>query len=44
MTHYVCKGGCNGVSEVPGTCQAQDCQDHGKDLVECNCEDNNHGN
>lgn len=37
--HYACMGGCRGVSDTPGTCQAQDCEDHGKPLHECNCAD-----
>lgn len=40
--HYVCTGGCNGVSEDPGTCQAQDCKDFEKPLTECNCQDGMH--
>lgn len=42
MSHYVCTGGCNGVSDTPNTCQAADCDDHGKDLKECNCVDSQH--
>ncbi len=40
--HYICTGGCQGVSETPGTCQAMDCKDHGKPLHECNCTDGQH--
>ncbi|MBM3230886.1 hypothetical protein FJZ28_01005 [Candidatus Peregrinibacteria bacterium] len=37
MTHYICNGGCEGVSGVPGTCQAKDCPDFGKPLEQCDC-------
>ncbi len=43
MLHYICNGGCKGVSDVPGTCQAQECSNHGKQLEECNCTDGKHG-
>ncbi|MBT5468658.1 hypothetical protein HOK40_03135 [Candidatus Peregrinibacteria bacterium] len=43
MSHFICKGGCNGVADTPGTCQASDCADFEKDLIECSCEDGNHG-
>jgi len=42
MPHYVCTGGCKGVSETPGTCQTETCPLHGHDLKECNCEDGKH--
>ena len=41
-THYICTGGCGGVSDKPGTCQATDCPKHGKPLQECHCQDNMH--
>lgn len=37
MTHYICTGGCGGVSEKPGVCQATDCPLHDKPLVQCGC-------
>ncbi len=40
--HYICKGGCRGVSPVPGACQAPDCANHNHELVECNCTDGLH--
>ncbi|KKU55650.1 MAG: hypothetical protein UX77_C0009G0026 [Parcubacteria group bacterium GW2011_GWA1_47_11] len=40
--HYVCHGGCKGVSTVPGTCQAGDCMAHGKELKKCDCGDGRH--
>jgi len=42
MSHYVCTGGCNGVSDTPGTCQTEGCQLHGQPLKECNCTDGKH--
>lgn len=43
MEHYICKGGCQGVSDTQGACQNQDCPNYGKSLEECNCMDNKHG-
>lgn len=43
MKHFYCKGGCNGLSDQEGVCQATECADHGQTLHECNCEDNKHG-
>lgn len=40
--HYVCTGGCNGVSPVPGVCGAESCAKHNHDLVECMCTDGMH--
>lgn len=40
--HYICTGGCNGVSEKPGVCEAEDCPKKGQPLNECLCEDNRH--
>lgn len=42
--HYICVGGCKGVSPVPGTCQAEDCAKYEDELVECNCTDGGHNN
>lgn len=44
MTHYICNGGCEGVSDKPGACQAEHCPDHGKELHACDCPDNSHEN
>ena len=41
-THYICVGGCKGVSESSGVCQAADCPDHEKPLKECSCTDGLH--
>ena len=43
MTHYICMGGCKGVADTPGTCQAEDCPKHDQSLIECSCEDGKHG-
>ena len=40
--HYICLGGCRGVSEHPGVCQAPDCEKHSHELVECTCTDGLH--
>ena len=43
MTHYVCTGGCNGVSEeANATCQAVDCAKHSDPLIACECEEGVH--
>lgn len=42
MPHYVCTGGCGGVSEHAGVCQAESCSLHNQPLKECNCEDGQH--
>ena len=42
--HYICLGGCKGVSQVPGVCQAENCINHNHNLVECNCVDDLHNN
>ncbi len=40
--HYICLGGCKGVSKNPGVCQAADCASHNHELIECNCTDGTH--
>ena len=40
--HYICLGGCKGVSEFPGVCQAPDCANHNHELVACTCTDGRH--
>ena len=42
MTHYICTGGCNGLADKSGVCQAQDCAKYNQPLIECNCEDGKH--
>jgi hypothetical protein len=40
--HYICTGGCKGVSETPGTCQAESCKLYGHPLEACDCTDGKH--
>lgn len=43
VRHYVCNGGCNGVSlDDDANCQAVDCPKHGKPLQLCTCSDEKH--
>lgn len=42
--HYICLGGCRGVSKVPGVCRAPDCVNHNHELVKCDCIDGLHNN
>ncbi len=35
-SHYVCLGGCRGVSNTPGVCQASTCAHYHKELVKSN--------
>ncbi len=42
MTHYICTGGCDGGSDLPGLCQAEDCAKEGQPLVPCDCADGAH--
>ena len=42
--HYICTGECDGVSEKPGTCQAEDCSRHHQSLKPCDCSDGKHQN
>ncbi len=42
--HYICLGGCKGVSPVPGVCGASDCASHNHELVACICTDGMHNN
>lgn len=41
-THYICTGGCGGMSLNPGTCGTFDCANNGHDLKECACDDGLH--
>ena len=43
MAHFICKGGCKGVSEVEGFCEAEGCPSQWQALEECNCDDGKHG-
>ena len=42
--HYICLGGCRGVSKKPGVCQTPDCANHHHELVRCHCKDGRHNN
>ncbi|MBI4114721.1 MAG: hypothetical protein HY445_02665 [Candidatus Niyogibacteria bacterium] len=42
MEHFICTGGCGGVSGTPGVCQAESCPLHGLDLKPCGCTDGEH--
>ncbi|TSC81720.1 MAG: hypothetical protein G01um101419_754 [Parcubacteria group bacterium Gr01-1014_19] len=42
MHHYICLGGCEGVSEKEGKCQDPKCPDYQKDLKHCDCTDGKH--
>jgi hypothetical protein len=38
MASYICKGDCDGVSEVSGVCEKEGCSHFGQQLVECDCD------
>jgi len=40
--HYICLGGCKGVSDNHGICQSESCVNHNHELVECSCIDGTH--
>lgn len=42
MKHFICTGGCEGVSDKPGACQAESCPLHKHMLQECDCKDEGH--
>lgn len=42
MSHFICKGGCGGVSEVEGFCEADGCPNQWQPLEACDCEDGKH--
>lgn len=43
VKHYVCDGGCSGVSlDDDASCQAPDCPKHGQPLQLCTCTDEKH--
>lgn len=43
MKHYICTGGCKGVSQNPGNCETSTCLLYGQPLEKCTCEDGKHG-
>jgi len=42
MNHYICTGGCGGVSDEAKVCEAEDCPKKGEPLKECDCADGEH--
>lgn len=42
MEHYICTGGCKGVSDKPGVCQTDGCPKHEHQLEPCGCTDSKH--
>ena len=40
--HYICTGGCRGISDTPGVCQTEGCPKYGQPLEECGCENGKH--
>lgn len=43
MTHFVCKGGCGGMKEEMGMCEADGCKNQWEMMEECDCSDGKHG-
>lgn len=41
-SHYICIGGCKGVSQSAGVCQDVECADFGQPLDPCDCHDGKH--
>ena len=44
IKHYICLGGCRGVSQAQGVCGAPSCINNNHTLVECSCTDGIHNN
>jgi len=42
MEHFVCTGGCGGISGTPGVCQTESCPHHKHSLESCSCTDGSH--
>lgn len=42
MKHYVCIGECEGMSEKPAVCHAEDCSKQNEPFAECDCSDGRH--
>jgi len=42
MAHYICAGTCGGSSDIPGVCEAKECERHGEELKECSCKNGFH--
>lgn len=43
MTHFICHGSCQGVSEEEGICMFEGCNQQYEILEACDCEDGEHG-
>ncbi|MFH1534184.1 MAG: alkylphosphonate utilization protein [Nitrospirota bacterium] len=43
MAHYTCKGGCGGVLDEIGICEADGCSNQWELMEECDCTDGKHG-
>jgi len=43
ITHYICKGECQGVSDMEGICQNEFCSRYHQPLEQCTCTDGRHG-
>ena len=41
-THYICTGGCKGMSDHPGVCNTEGCPLKGDELTPCDCTDGGH--
>ena len=42
IQHYFCNGSCKTIYEKNGLCDTRICKQYGRDLVVCDCIDNNH--
>lgn len=42
MAHYICTGGCGGVSDTAGVCKTEGCSKEGEPLEFCDCTDGEH--
>lgn len=42
MIHFICKGTCNGSSDMPGVCETEGCPNQWALLEECECNDGKH--
>ncbi len=41
-SHFICIGGCKGVSGMAGVCEDVECADFGQPLDACDCHDGKH--
>jgi len=42
MEHFVCTGGCGGVSKTMGRCQSEHCLKYNQPMMPCGCSNNQH--